>query len=478
MNTTTLLAAFVQSGASSLPSHARTTAVRMLLDSLAVTVAGFPEPGPQALTRALAPSNDDVAVHLPWTATRYRPDDACLLFGMASHILDYDDVSMIAICHPSVPVLTALYVLAQQVPVTGARFLDAYAVGTEVLVRSGEAMGYRHYELGFHATATLGALGAAAACARVLGLSEAQTAHALAIAASSSSGIRRNFGTMVKSLHVGLAASAGLRAARFAQAGVEGADDAIGGHGWLHAFSGGEVSQWPVSVLLGKPYVISDPGFEQKRYPCCYMMHKIAQATLELRRAHGLALDCLQSAHVLVPAGGTEPLIHPYPASGLAAKFSGPYAVVGALADGCLTLHSFEDDAVLRPAIQASLRKVEVTAQTGAPAQGSDMGGGPVTVELVYADGRRFTRTITDAPGSMDDPLTPQDLLTKWQDCLKRGLPTLGRERAQSLFESGLAFDAQVDAGRWLAALNEYGRPHRTAGKAIPNPTSGTALRP
>jgi 2-methylcitrate dehydratase PrpD len=477
MNTTTLLAAFVQSETSVLPLPERATAVRMLLDSLAVTVAGFPEPGPQAVARALVPSNDDVAVHLPWTTSRYRPDDACLLFGTAAHVLDYDDVSMISICHPSVAVLTALYVLAQQVPITGARFLDAYVVGTEVLIRSGEAMGFRHYDLGFHATGTLGALGAAAACARALGLLEAQTGHALAIAASSSAGLRTNFGTMVKSLHVGLAASAGLRAARFAQAGVAGADDAFGGCGWLYAFSGGEVAQWPAAVTLGKPFVISDPGFEQKRYPCCYMMHKIAQATLELRRAHGLALDGLQSAHVLMPAGGTEPLIHPYPASGLAAKFSGPYAVVGALADGCLTLRSFEDDAVVRPAIQASLRKVDVKEQTDAPAQGSDMGGGPVTVELVYEDGRQFSRTVIAAPGSKDDPLTLDNLLAKWQDCLKRGMPNLPRERARSLFASGLEFDAHADAGRWLAGLNEASMPSSTK-QALSATANGTMPQP
>lgn len=479
MNSTSLLTAFVHDKASALPAQARPTAVRMLLDSLAVTIAGFPEPGPQALARALAPSNDDVAVHVPWTASRYRPDDACLLVGMAAHILDYDDVSMIAICHPSVPVLTVLYVLAQQVPVTGARFLDAYAVGTEVLVRSGEAMGFRHYDLGFHATATLGTLGAAAACARMLGLTGPQTAHALSIAASSSAGIRSNFGTMVKSLHVGLAACAGLRAARFAQVGVEGAHDAMGDRGWLRAFSGGEVSQWPASVELGKPYVIAEPGFEQKRYPCCYMMHKIAQGTLELRRAHGLSLDGLQSAHVRMPAGGTAPLNHPYPTDGLAAKFSGPYAVIGSLADGHLSLASFEDDAVRRPAIQSSLRKVRIEEDAAAAAQGSDMGGGPVTVELAYGDGRRFSRTVTAAPGSMDDPLTEADLLAKWHDCMRRGLPAMPQPRAQSLFESGLAFDAQADAGQWLASLSAgYVRAPQTTPQATPSAASGKVLHP
>src|SRR3546814_5230541 len=110
----------------------------------------------------------------------YRRDDAALLIGMASHVLDYDDVSMLAVCHPSTPILSALLATADRERTSGRALVEAFVVGTEVLIRLGQAMGFRHYALGFHATATPGTVGAAAACARLLGLDERRTAHALA----------------------------------------------------------------------------------------------------------------------------------------------------------------------------------------------------------------------------------------------------------------------------------------------------------
>lgn len=453
MTTTQYLADFTTSPETRLPAGARTRAMRVLLDTLAVTLAGYREDAAQAVARAVRPSQDSISVTLPWTAERYRPDDACMILGTAAHALDYDDVSMLSVCHPSVPIFTSLYVLAQQTVVTGAQFIDAFAIGTEILIRSGEAMGFRHYDLGFHATATLGTLGAAAACSRVLGLSAAQTNHALAIAASMSAGVRKNFGTMVKSLHVGLASGSGLRAARLAQAGVEGADDVLGGCGWLHAFSGGQTEHWPDALVLGLPYALDQPGFEQKRYPCCYMMHKMIQATIELRREHGLSLEGLERAHVVTPRGGTSALIHPWPTEGLAAKFSGPYAVVGPLADGRMSLASFDDDAVRRPAVQAALRRVQLSEVGGVVLKGSEVGGAPVSVTLDYADGRRYARTVIASPGSLQDPLTDDDLREKWRDCVGRGLPGMPSERVESLFDAGMKFDDQPDAGAWLTTL-------------------------
>lgn len=432
---------------------ARARAARCVVDTLAVTVAGSAEPGLRSLERAVQPTDDPGSAAVPWNTRRYREEDACLLFGMASHILDYDDVSMLAVCHPSAPVLSALWALASRSRATGAAFLDAYVVGTEVLIRSGQAMGFRHYDLGFHATATLGSLGAAAACARLLGLDRARTCQALSIAASLSAGMRKNFGSMVKSLHVGQAAANGLRAARLAEAGIEGSEEVLEGHGWLWAFSGGMTDIWPRDLVPGQPFAIEDPGFEQKRYPCCYLMHKIIQATLELKNEHGLSLEGLREARVDMFKGGTAPLIHPMPRTGLAAKFSGPYAVAGALADGRMDLQSFEVEAVLRPAIQASMAKVTVVEGTMAPTRGSDLGSAPVTVTLTYADGRTCARTVSASPGSPDDPLSDANLLDKWRDCLSRGLSGLPAASVDALFEAGMRLDASPSTSAWLGGF-------------------------
>lgn len=428
--------------------------VPVVLDTLAVTIAGGAEPGPIALQRALEPDARGGAVPSFWSEASYRADDAAMLLGMASHVLDYDDVSMLTVCHPSAPVLSALLAsVAARKETSGRDLLEAFAIGTEVLIRLGQAMGFRHYALGFHATATLGAVGAAAACARLMKLDEGRTRHALAIAASMSSGLRKNFGSMVKSLHVGIAAANGLRAAQLAAAGVEGAAEPIEREGFLHAFSGGETDLWPAGLALGAPFAILEPGFEQKRYPCCYMLHKMIEATLALRSEHAVALADVTAMRVEMPPGGTKPLIHPIPKSGLNGLFSAPYAVIASLADGRIDLTSFTDPAVLRPDIQARLADVTVVEVAGTAQKGSDLGSAPVTVTLDLHDGRSLSRTITASPGSRQDPLTGPQLAAKWLDCLQRAQPALAREDAQALFAEGMSLARHDEVGGWLSRL-------------------------
>ncbi len=420
----------------------------ILLDTVAVTLAGGVEPAVRALARSMDPS--PTAVPSLWSDAAYRADDAATLIGMASHVLDYDDVSMLTVCHPTVPVFAALLPLAWSQDIPGRELLDGLAVGSEVLIRVGQAMGFRHYALGFHATGTLGAVGAAAGCARVLGLDGRQTMNALAIAASMSSGLQKNFGSMVKSLHVGLAAANGLRAARWAAAGLVGSPEPLEGMGFLNAFSGGETDAWPDGLDLGAPFAVVEPGFEQKRYPCCYMLHKMVEATLGLRRDAGITLDDVASVRVDVAQGGSKALIHPFPRNGLNALFSGPYAVCASLADGCIDLKSFTDEAVLRPALQSRLRDVQVIEAT---TPNRNVGAAPVTVTLSMVDGSNLARTITASPGSPLDPLTPDQMASKWRDCLERANPELPKAQADALLEAGRGIAEAATCRPWLDAL-------------------------
>lgn len=448
---TELLATFVTEAG--IGPEVLAAATPVVLDTLAVTLAGGAEPGVRALMAAL--DTDDRASALPsfWDRRRFRPDDAALLIGMASHVLDYDDVSTLAMCHPSTPVLSALLATAERERTCGRDLLEAFAIGTEVLIRLGQAMGFRHYALGFHATATLGTVGAAAACARLLGLDRERTANALAIAVSLASGLRANFGSMVKSLHVGVAAANGQKAARLAAAGIAGAAEAFEGEGFLHAFSGGTVAGWPAGLELGRPFAIVEPGFEQKRYPCCYMLHKIIEATLALRREAGVGVDDLRSAHVRMPNGATKPLIHPQPESGLNALFSGPYAVLAGLSDGRVDLGSFTDAAVLRPTIQARLAAVTLVEDETQSRQGSDIGTAPVTVTLALASGAEVSRTVVASPGSRQDPLTEPQLRAKWADCLLRARPGIPDAVLGRLFDEGQSLAGAPDIAGWLGRL-------------------------
>lgn len=452
LGTTERLARFIASDAA-LDADTLHAAHRALLDTLAVMVAGGTDPAVARLEAALDRQADGPCPS-PWRSHRYAVADAALLYGMASHMDDYDDVSMLAVCHPSAPVVSAL--LAAQLGgwsapgADGHRFVAALAIGTEVLIRVGQAMGFRHYALGFHATSTLGTLGAAAAVAHLAGLDTERTQHALAIAASMASGLRQNFGSMVKPLHVGLAAANGLRAVRLAQAGIEGAQEIFEGRGFLQAFSGGETQTFPADLALGAPLAIASPGFEQKRYPCCYMLHKMVEAALHLRRTEGCTLDQVARAHVRMPQGGTQPLIHPFPRSGLHGKFSGPYAVAASLTDGRIDLASFTDAAVARTAIQQRLHDITLEEMGDAPPPGTDLGRMPVALTLTLRDGRTVSREVLAPPGSPEDPMTLAQLKHKWTDCIRHGLPERDTAPLASLFDRGLALDHESSATPWL----------------------------
>ena len=182
------------------------------------------------------------------------------------------------------------------------------------------------------------------------------------------------------------------------------------------------------------------------------MLHKMIEASLALVRAEGASLGDVARARVDMPHGATRPLIHPYPENGMNALFSGPYAVAASLADGRIDLASFTDKAVRRPEIQTRLRDIELVEATTPPPAG-ELGNAPVTVTLQMRDGRTLSRTITAAPGSPQDPLTPLQLEAKWLDCLGRGAPHLGPDEARARFTEGLKLASMASVSPWLAGF-------------------------
>jgi 2-methylcitrate dehydratase PrpD len=446
---TAVIARFV--AAAEVDETSRAEAARAVVDTLAVMLAGGAARPVRLIEDTMAP----VSVGAPsfWSGNSYVGLDAATLYGMAAHMLDYDDVSMLTICHPTAPVLAAALAAEPWERISGVELLNALVIGTEVMIRLGETMGFRHYGLGFHATSTLGAVGAAAACARLKGLGVDKTAHALAIASSLASGLRKNFGSMVKPLHVGIAAANGVRACAWAEGGIEGSAETFEDGGFLGAYSGGHTDFWPDSVRLGEPFAIASPRFERKRYPCCYMLHKIIEATLGLASEASIKLDHLSRAEIEMPTGGSKPLIHPRPNDGLEARFSAPYAVVACLADHRFDLRSLRDAAVRRPEVQARLPLVSMRERDGPVLSGSEIDAAPVTVSLRLANGAVVSRTVEVTPGSARDPVTDPQLRDKWFDCFAEVGAIASKEAISDLFHQGLGLPIGTSLGSWLRAL-------------------------
>jgi 2-methylcitrate dehydratase PrpD len=329
-------------------------------------------------------------------------------------VLDFDDLHMASTSHVS----------AVCVPATLATGGDAraYLAGAGVMARLGSALGWAHYARGWHATCTAGAPGAAASAAVALGADAERIAAAIALAVPSAGGVQRAFGTMAKSLQVGLAADAGVRAARMAMAGASA--DLAAVEDWL-TLLGGDAER----LELDGPAVPG--GLAIKLFPCCYALQRPIAAARALR--DGTAPDRVV---VRTPRGTLQPLIHDRPRTGLEGKFSLAYGVAAALLDERPGFASFTDEAVARPEAQALLARVELDATPG----GEDLLAGEVTIEVSRAGAT--TRTTLDLPpGAPSRPPSEDELAAKVADCagsLASDVLAVGWATAAALLNAGV----------------------------------------
>lgn len=394
-----------------------------VLDFLACAFAGAHDGSTETLWRVLEPAAGPGAASLIGRPRRVDIYTAAVVNGHAGHALDYDDVHPSVRGHPSTVILPALLALAQTRGACALALLSAYVVGVETMARLGLALGSRHYELGFHATATLGTVGAAAAGAHLIGLDAEGTANALGLAATQSAGLRVQFGTDAKPLHAGLAARAGLLAVHLAEAGLAGAPTfADGPIGFLAAFGAGAQAPERLVTDWGAPWQIVAPGLIFKEFACCTGTHCAAEATLALRAEH--AIDPAQVAAVTVtfPPGGDAPLVVRRPVSGTEGRFSVEYVVARALLDGRLAVEAFADRPVDADAARL-LAKVERRLDEAAPRMSNDPRTRFSVVDIALADGRRLSRRVAAVRGASD--LTAKFLDAAGADPARRALPDL-----------------------------------------------------
>ncbi|MBV8083359.1 MAG: MmgE/PrpD family protein [Chloroflexi bacterium] len=400
-----------------LPAEIVGLAKNGILDTVGVTLAGVDQPAARIARQVVEEDGARPAAGLIGHQLRTSPESAAFLNGTAGHALDYDDVSMAMQGHPSVVVLPAVLATAELAGGTGQDVILGYAVGVEVMSKLGEAMGQGHYELGWHATCTLGTVAAAAAAGRMLGLDSAQMANALAIAVSEAGALQENFGTMVKPFHAGHGARSGVHAARLARAGFVG-NPAImeAPRGYFARYSTGDGDPNAMD-RLGQPWGLQAPGLNVKKYPCCFCTHRAADAILDMN----IAPDQLEQVVVHAPKGDFGPLIHTRPSTGLQGKFSMEYVVAAALLDKRLVLDTFEDRQVRRPEAQQLLLKIQRAPLVGVPGA-EHPNSAYVEVEARLKDGSRRIAKVEAARGGPDSPLSDGEMDAKFLDCASRVL--------------------------------------------------------
>jgi len=449
---TQLAERIVATGFDQLPGDAVHWARIGILDTLGVTLAGHAEDCARLAGAALGLGAAPGPALVFGESRRVDPLSAALINGTASHALDYDDCNNTFGGHPSAPILPALIALGEELGASGRDVLAAYVIGFELETRIARGVHFYHYEKGWHPTATLGVFGSAAACAKLMGLNAAQVATALSIAASFSSGLKANFGSMVKPLHVGHCSRNGLYAAQLARAGYDcGAEVFEHKQGFLNVFNG--AGNYDVSRILdtwGQPYDIVSPGIAIKQYPCCGSTHPAIDCMIELRAKHGLKPERVARIESWTHKRRLEHTNRPNLRSELDAKFSVQYCLARALIHGAVSIDHFEGDAWKDAKVGALRSKVQVATYTDAQFPPENHFGAEVRVTL---DDGTVVGTKIDQPHGRTsaNPLSAQMLKTKFGDCAAR---VLSVERIEQLYQAIQRFEHLADV-RELTALAE-----------------------
>jgi 2-methylcitrate dehydratase PrpD len=431
-----------------LPADAVHWAKVGILDTIGVTLAGSGEPAARIVGRVVPPHGGSSLLF--GSADRTNALDAALINGTAAHALDFDDCNNTLGGHPSAPILPALFALADERLVDGRAFIVAYVAGFETECKLALGVNFHHYSKGWHATATLGVHGAAAAACHLLRLDSRRTATALAIASSLASGIKANFGTMTKPLHVGHCARNGLFAALLAAEGFSANTDAFEHRqGFLEAFNG--AGTYDVARMLahwGAPFDIVEPGIAIKQYPCCGSTHPALDVMLDLVRRHDLQPGEVARIESWTHARRLEHTDRPDPQSALEAKFSVQYCLARALTDRAIRIENFEGEAFRDPAVRAVLPRVHAAAYTTAQFPADNHLGAEVKVTSV--DGKVVFGKIDQALGRTSaNPLPAERLREKFDNCVARALP---RSHATRLADMIQRLDGLADM-RALGAL-------------------------
>ncbi|WP_395106173.1 MmgE/PrpD family protein [Actinomadura sp. SCN-SB] len=407
-----------------LPGPVVTLARQCVLDTLGVAIAGAAEPV-TAVVRDVALDEYGVGrCMILGTDGTASGAAAALVNATAAHALDYDDLQMDAMGgHPSAPLLPAVLAAAEESGASGRDVLTAFVAGFEAQCRIGKAVGSDHYRRGFHTTATIGTLGAAAGVARLLGLDAAKTAHALGAAALSAAGLRAMFGTMGKPLQVGRSASSGFLAARWAARGFTGPDDALFCPQGFATTLAEDTDPDAIRRPFGAPWHILRVLF--KAHASCYGTHASIEAVLRFREQETVTAENVEEIEVRVPSPQFGVCAVPRPSTGLEGKFSLTFTAALALVEGSADESRFTDAAVRDPQIAAVAERVTVVADDALPPLGA-----AVTARL--RDGPTVAAEVdAGAPGWSTDPAEQDERLAR----KFRGLvaPILGADAAETL---------------------------------------------
>jgi 2-methylcitrate dehydratase PrpD len=459
--TTATAAEFVENVSfSEVPAEAIRIGTRCLLDGLGLFVAGSEEHAVRLLIEEAAETGGrGEALLLGRRNAKVPAPIAARVLGTAGHAHDWDDSQVSRdpahvyglLTHPTIPPLTSALVMAQRVGgVDGKTFMLAFLTGFEVECKISEWMLPQHYARGMHSSGTVGTFGAYAAAAKLLGLKALNLRSGFGIAASFAAGIRCNFGTMTKPLHVGRAAENGVTAALLAARGFTADPDALDGPWGFYAVHGGGVSAEKTLQGFGKLWSIIEPGVSIKPYPCGVLTHPTIDLMLKLVTENDVKPDDVEAVTVYAGTNILKPIRYPIAANHLQAKFSLPAALAMIALVRKAGKHEFSDEFVGSAPMQAMQRHISTELDPEIDKMGFDKMRSRIAIRL--KDGRALEGWADERyRGGPENPLSDADLEAKVRSCCEGVLD----ETAQSaLIEAAWLITQLKDAAKLVEIIN------------------------
>lgn len=338
--------------------------------------------------------------------------DAALVNGYILHYLDYDDVHSDVRGHASSVIIPSLLATANGNQRSYDHFLESYIIGIEVAARIGRTIGSQHYEKGWHTSSTIGIIGAAAANAYYLGLDQNNFANAIGIAITEMSGLRAQFGTDVKPLHIGLAAQKAYMAVKYSEFNVvDGNKDMLSA-----LFATYSEQQDPPDSLIkedNESWAIVNPGLWFKLHPCCSANYHAIDAVKNIQKKYALPIETIDTINVIFPLQGDAALKFTKPTNGIEGRFSVEYVIAKLLYNHQLTLEDFFEKEISTE-IQSLMSKVRRTYDETIKAQSNALPKGRFTIVEIRDNLGEIYRERIDTPkGSPNHPLTMDEIIEK-----------------------------------------------------------------
>lgn len=391
------------------------------------------------------------------TGMKVPPRFAAFANGISIHADDYDDTQLSfakdriygLLTHPTVPVLPPAFALCETMGKPGRDFLLAYQIGVEVECKIAEAISPRHYGDGFHSTGTIGPFGSVAACAKLRGLTVAQTQYALGIAATEGGGYRNNFGSMTKPFHAGHAAEAGPVAADLAALGWTASPAILESPLAFFQAAGGGYDPSFIADKLGKPWTFERPGVSIKPHPSGSLGHPAAGALLQLIKDNDVKPGNVEQVEIGGNHGMYTALFHHQPTNALQGKFSMEFVLAVLLLERKAGLGEFTDEVVKRPDVQAMIKRIRFYVDPASENAGFDKMTSIIKLHL--KNGKALTGRADFAKGSPANPMSYEEAADKFRGCAE--FAKWPAAKASEVILAVKSLEAAPDGSRLVAAL-------------------------